>query len=180
TEQDARRAARRAACELVQRLAAEAGAWPRGNAQHPVSTWLERLDATLDVLGMREALSLDDAGMQLLDALARLADLPQDETGSGATLDLGEFRSMLSALLESVAYKEPSASGAARITILPLNGARMRRFDGVVVVGCDDTQLPSSAAELMFFSNQMRRELALEDREVRFAQQARDLAEVLL
>ncbi|QOT74991.1 PD-(D/E)XK nuclease family protein [Cupriavidus basilensis] len=176
----ARRAARQAACELVQHLAAEAGAWPRGNAQHPVSTWLERLDATLDVLGMREALSADDAGTQMLDALARLADLPQDETGAGATLDLGEFRSMLSALLESVAYKEPSASGAARITILPLNGARMRRFDGVVVVGCDDTQLPSSAAELMFFSNQMRRELALEDREVRFAQQARDLAEVLL
>ncbi|MDF3831704.1 PD-(D/E)XK nuclease family protein, partial [Cupriavidus basilensis] len=148
--------------------------------QRPVSTWLERLDATLDVLGMRAALSADDAGLQLLDALARLADLPQDETGAGATLDLGEFRAMLSALLESVAYKEPSASGASRITILPLNGARMRRFDGVVVVGCDDGQLPSSAAELMFFSNQMRRELALEDREVRFAQQARDLAEVLL
>ncbi len=179
-EQDARRAARQAACELVQCLAAEAAAWPRGKAQKPVSTWLERLDATLDVIGMRNALAADDAGSQLLDALARLADLPQDETGALATLDLGEFRSMLSALLESVAYKEPSASGAARITILPLNGARMRRFDGVVVVGCDDTQLPSSAAELMFFSNQMRRELALEDREVRFAQQARDLAEVLL
>ncbi|WP_454731770.1 MULTISPECIES: PD-(D/E)XK nuclease family protein [Cupriavidus] len=178
--EDARHAARQAACELVQRLAAEAGAWPRGRTQQPVSTWLERLDATLDALAMRAALAADDAGRQLLDALARLADLPHDETGAAATLDLAEFRSMLSALLESVAYKEPSASGAARITILPLNGARMRRFDGVVVVGCDDAQLPSSAAELMFFSNQMRRELALEDREIRFAQQARDLAEVLL
>ncbi|MGO4330906.1 PD-(D/E)XK nuclease family protein [Cupriavidus sp. 2TAF22] len=178
--EDARHAAREAACELVQRLAAEAGEWPRGRTQKPVSTWLERLDATLDALGMREALAADDAGRQLLDALARLAELPQDETGAAATLDLAEFRSMLSALLESVAYKEPSASGSARIAILPLNGARMRRFDGVVVVGCDDGQLPSSAAELMFFSNQMRRELALEDREVRFAQQARDLAEVLL
>ncbi|SDC08197.1 DNA helicase/exodeoxyribonuclease V, subunit B [Cupriavidus sp. YR651] len=171
---------RAAARALIAILADEASAWPRGAAQKPLTVWLERLDAMLDALAMRTALAGDDAGRQLLDALARLADLPGDETGAHATLSQQEFRAMLSALLESVAYKEPSAPDASRITILPLNGARMRRFDGVVVVGCDDAQLPSSAAELMFFSNQMRRELGLEDREARFAQQARDLAEVLL
>ncbi len=176
----AKQAARQAARQLIAQLADEAAAWPRGQAQKPLSVWLERLDATLDHLGMRTALAEDDAGSQLLDALTRLSDLPDDETGAHATLSQAEFRAMLSALLESVAYKEPSESAAARITILPLNGARMRRFEGVVIVGCDDAQLPSSAAELMFFSNQMRRELALEDREARFAQQARDLAEVLL
>ncbi|QYY30429.1 PD-(D/E)XK nuclease family protein [Cupriavidus pinatubonensis] len=173
-------AVRRSAGELLTILADEAARWPRGLAQHPLSMWLGCLDGTLDALGMRAALAADEAGRQLLDALARLQDLPSDETSSHATLSQAEFRAMLSALLESVAYKEPSAASAARITILPLNGARMRRFDGVVVVGCDDAQLPSSAAELMFFSNQMRRELQLEDRESRFAQQARDLAEVLL
>lgn len=179
-DDDPGEAPRRAARGLIASLANEAARWPRGLAQHPLAAWLERLDGMLDGLGMRAALAADDAGSQLLDALARLQELPQDETGSHATLSQGEFRAMLSALLESVAYKEPSASGAARITILPLNGARMRRFEGVVIVGCDDAQLPSSAAELMFFSNQMRRELDLEDREARFAQQARDLAEVLL
>jgi len=171
---------RTAARTLIATLADEAARWPRGLAQQPLSVWLERLDAMLDTLGMRAALADDDAGRQLLDALARTAELPEDETGSHATLNQQEFRAMLSALLESVAYKEPSAPSQSRITILPLNGARMRRFDGVVVVGCDDAQLPSSAAELMFFSNQMRRELELEDREARFSQQARDLAEVLL
>ncbi|WP_316150373.1 PD-(D/E)XK nuclease family protein [Cupriavidus sp. BIC8F] len=179
-DEDAAEAPRRAARALIAVLADEAARWPRGLAQHPLATWLERLDGMLDGLGMRAALAADDAGSQLLDALARLQELPLDETGGHATLSQGEFRAMLSALLESVAYKEPSASGPARITILPLNGARMRRFEGVVIVGCDDAQLPSSAAELMFFSNQMRRELDLEDREARFAQQARDLAEVLL
>ena len=173
-------AVRRSAGDLLLVLADEAARWPRGIAQHPLSTWLGCLEGTLDALGMRAALAAEEAGRQLLDALARLQELPSDETSAHATLSQAEFRSMLSALLESVAYKEPSANGAARITILPLNGARMRRFDGVVVVGCDDAQLPSSAAELMFFSNQMRRELELEDREARFAQQARDLAEVLL
>jgi len=179
---------RAAARVLVARLADEAAQWPRGLAQQPLSVWLNRLDATLDTLDMRAALAADDAGQQLLDALARLAELPGEglgeaggnDEGSHATLNQQEFRAMLSALLETVAYKEPSAPSRSRITILPLNGARMRRFDGVVVVGCDDAQLPSSAAELMFFSNQMRRELGLEDREARFAQQARDLAEVLL
>ena len=176
----ARAAARHAARELVRRLADETVLWPRGHAQQPLEVWLERLDATLDHLDMRSALAEDGAGQQLLAALAGLHALPQDETGAHATLSQGEFRAMLSALLESVAYKEPTVSSVARITILPLNGARMRRFDGVVIVGCDDGQLPSTAAELMFFSNQMRRELSLEDREARFAQQARDLAEVLL
>ncbi|MWL87689.1 PD-(D/E)XK nuclease family protein [Cupriavidus sp. SW-Y-13] len=171
---------RAAARALIATLADEAAQWPRGHAQQPLSVWLERLDAMLDTLGMRAALSADDAGQQLLDALARLGELGEDETSGHATLNQQEFRAMLSALLESVAYKEPGAQSQARITILPLNGARMRRFEGVVVVGCDDAQLPSRAAELMFFSNQMRRELGLEDREARFAQQARDLAEVLL
>lgn len=177
---DAMLETRAAARALIATVADESARWPRGLAQQPLSIWLERLDAMLDTLDMRGALAADDAGQQLLDALARLGDLPGDEAGAHATLNQQEFRAMLSALLESVAYKEPSAPSQSRITILPLNGARMRRFDGVVVVGCDDAQLPSSAAELMFFSNQMRRELGLEDREARFAQQARDLAEVLL
>lgn len=173
-------AAQAATAALLRQLAGEAQAWPRGNDARPVGFWLQRLQATLDALDMRAALTADDAGAQLLDALARLDELPDDEASATATLTLAEFRAMLAALLEAVAYKEPSEPAAARITILPLNGARMRRFDGVVIVGCDDAQLPSTAAELMFFSNQMRRELGLEDREARFAQQARDLAEVLL
>lgn len=173
-------AAQSATAALLRQLGGEAQAWPRGNDARPVGFWLRRLQATLDALDMRPALAADDAGAQLLDALARLDELPDDEAGATATLTLAEFRAMLAALLEAVAYKEPSEPAAARITILPLNGARMRRFDGVVIVGCDDAQLPSTAAELMFFSNQMRRELGLEDREARFAQQARDLAEVLL
>lgn len=177
---DSEQAAQTAAAALLRRLADEARAWPGGDTARPVSFWLARLDTMLDALQMRTAMAGDDAGAQLLDALTRLAELPDDEAGAGATLTLAEFRAMIAALLEAVAYKEPSQPASSRITILPLNGARMRRFDGVVVVGCDDAQLPSTAAELMFFSNQMRRELGLEDREARFAQQARDLAEVLL
>ncbi|TWG86663.1 ATP-dependent helicase/nuclease subunit B [Cupriavidus gilardii J11] len=177
---DSEQAAQAAAAALLRRLADEARAWPGGESARPVAFWLARLNAMLETLEMRAAMTHDDAGTQLLDALARLDQLPDDEAGAGATLTLAEFRAMLAALLESVAYKEPSQPASSRITILPLNGARMRRFDGVVVVGCDDAQLPSTAAELMFFSNQMRRELGLEDREARFAQQARDLAEVLL
>ncbi|MBY4896218.1 PD-(D/E)XK nuclease family protein [Cupriavidus sp. AU9028] len=172
--------ARRAAAMLVEQLASQAESWPRHGKAWPVAFWLQRLAQTLDALRMGPALAGDEAGRQLLEALARLDELPEDEAGQAATLTLPEFRAMLAALLESVAYKEPVEPALARITILPLNGARMRRFDGVVIVGCDDAQLPSTAAELMFFSNQMRRELDLEDREARFAQQARDLAEVLL
>ncbi len=129
---------------------------------------------------MRTGLQNDDAGRQLLDWIDRLRTSIHGSTDAGARYSLTEWRALLSMLLESAVFSEPSPPADRRVVILPLNGARMRRFDGVVVVGCDDAQLPSAQPEWLFFSNDVRRELGLPDRAQRFAQQARDLAEVLL
>ena len=160
-------------------LADEAALWRRaGNAT--LDTWMTLLTGTLDRLHMRTGLQNDDAGRQLLDWIDRLRTSVHGSADAGARFSLVEWRALLSMLLESAVFSEPTPPADRRVVILPLNGARMRRFDGVVVVGCDDAQLPSAQPEWLFFSNDVRRELGLPDRAQRFAQQARDLAEVLL
>ena len=160
-------------------LADEAALWRRaGNAT--LEAWVTLLAGTLDRLHMRTGLQNDDAGRQLLDWIDRLRASVHGSTDAAARFSLTEWRALLSMLLESAVFSEPAPPADRRVVILPLNGARMRRFDGVVVVGCDDAQLPSAQPEWLFFSNDVRRELGLPDRAQRFAQQARDLAEVLL
>ncbi len=160
-------------------LADEAALWRRaGHAT--LEAWVTLLAGTLDRLRMRTGLQNDDAGRQLLDWLDRLRVSVHGSADAGARFSLQEWRALLSMLLESAVFSEPAPPADRRVVILPLNGARMRRFDGVVVVGCDDAQLPSAQPEWLFFSNDVRRELGLPDRAQRFAQQARDLAEVLL
>jgi ATP-dependent helicase/nuclease subunit B len=160
-------------------LADEAALWRRaGNAT--LDAWVTLLSGTLDRLHMRTGLQNDDAGRQLLDWIDRLRTSVHGSVDASARFSLTEWRALLSMLLESAVFSEPAPPADRRVVILPLNGARMRRFDGVVVVGCDDAQLPSGQPEWLFFSNDVRRELGLPDRAQRFAQQARDLAEVLL
>jgi len=160
-------------------LADEAALWRRAGSA-TLDAWITLLAGTLDRLHMRTGLQNDDAGRQLLDWIDRLRISIHGSTDAGARFSLTEWRALLSMLLESAVFSEPSPPADRRVVILPLNGARMRRFDGVVVVGCDDAQLPSTQPEWLFFSNDVRRELGLPDRAQRFAQQARDLAEVLL
>ncbi|MCO5398066.1 PD-(D/E)XK nuclease family protein [Ralstonia soli] len=160
-------------------LADEAALWRRAGSA-TLDAWVTLLAGTLDRLHMRTGLQNDDAGRQLLDWIDRLRVSVHGSADAGARFSLTEWRALLSMLLESAVFSEPAPPADRRVVILPLNGARMRRFDGVVVVGCDDAQLPSAQPEWLFFSNDVRRELGLPDRAQRFAQQARDLAEVLL
>lgn len=165
--------------ELIALLADEASRWA-DPGKRPLGAWLALAEQTFDRFDMRAALVADEAGRQLLECLRRLGLRGDAVQMASVTLSLAEWRALIGVVLESEVFKEPAPAGDCRIVVLPLNGARMRRFDGVVVVGCDDSQLPSAAPELMFLSNAVRRELGLADREERFAQQARDLAEVLL
>ncbi|TMS57476.1 recombinase RecB [Imbroritus primus] len=165
--------------ELIAQLADEASRWV-DPGKRPLGAWLALAEQTFDHFDMRAALVADEAGRQLLECLRRLGLRGDAVQMASVTLSLAEWRALIGVVLESEVFKEPAPAGDCRIVVLPLNGARMRRFEGVVVVGCDDGQLPSAAPELMFLSNAVRRELGLADREARFAQQARDLAEVLL
>jgi ATP-dependent helicase/nuclease subunit B len=79
--------------------------------------------------------------------------------------------------LEATAFVQSNRD--RRVVMLPLNGARLRTFDAVLMVGADAEHLPSRPAETLFFANVVRRELGLATRESRQRQQLRDVVELL-
>jgi ATP-dependent helicase/nuclease subunit B len=136
--------------------------------------WIGTSERALDVLGMRKALLADEAGQQILQLLQTMA---QDCSDLGHPFSLAEWRAFISLQLESTAFLQRHHD--QRVVMLPLNGARLRSFDAVLLVGADAAHLPSQPAETLFFANGVRRELGLDTRESRQRQQLRDFAELL-
>jgi ATP-dependent helicase/nuclease subunit B len=136
--------------------------------------WLALTEQALDGLDMRAALQRDPAGMQILDMLAALA---LESGRDDQAFSFAEWRAFLGMQLESTVFISEITD--RRAVMLPLNGAHLRPFDAVLVVGADAGHLPSQPSEALFFANAVRRELGLDTRESRQRQQLRDFAELL-
>jgi ATP-dependent helicase/nuclease subunit B len=94
------------------------------------------------------------------------------------TFSFAEWRAFINLQFESTPFAP--AESDRRVVMLPLNGAHLRSFDAVLMVGADADHLPSRPAETLFFANAVRRELGLATRESRQRQQLRDFAELLM
>ncbi|MFC7298956.1 PD-(D/E)XK nuclease family protein [Herminiimonas aquatilis] len=136
--------------------------------------WIAATNQTLDAIGMRTALQADAAGSQLIQLLQ---DISQDCMQVGHTFSFSEWRAFLNLQLEAQAFVQLNLD--KRVVMLPLNGARLRAFDAVLMVGADAEHLPSQPMETLFFANVVRRELGLATRESRQRQQLRDVTELL-
>jgi ATP-dependent helicase/nuclease subunit B len=136
--------------------------------------WIEVTLEAMRCLDMDVSLATTPAGTQVLELFEQLATT----FNAGAELfTLKEWRKFLSMQFEAAAFIAPGTD--TRVVMLPLNGARMRNFEGVLVAGADANHLPSQITDKMFFANAVRRELGLSTREQLQCQQLRDLTEVL-
>jgi len=136
--------------------------------------WLNTMNTMLDTLDMRAALQADEAGAQVLKLFGVIE---RDCVRVDQLFSFAEWRAFLNLQLESTAFV--SRNHDRRVVMLPLNGARLRSFDAVLVVGADGEHLPSRPVETLFFANVVRRELGLATREQRQRQQLRDVIELL-
>ena len=139
-----------------------------------VAEWAALLDRTLELLGIKNALANDLAGQQVLALLANIAAGSQ---GLASHFQLAEWRAVISLQIEATPFVPENVD--QRVLMLPLNGARLRPFEAVLMVGVDAAGLPSQPPEVLFFANAVRRELGLATREQRQQQQMRDLTEIL-
>lgn len=162
--------------ELLKLLQAHTAPWLIKSQS--LQQWFCLLNNTLDSLDMRAPLVADGAGEQLLSLIAQLSE--QAQLMPTVPFSLHEFRALLGLHIEQAAFRELEHDSAAYVTFLPLNGARMRTFDAVMMVGCDEMQLPAPFHETLFFSSALRTELGLLDRQGSQRQQLCDLAELLL
>ncbi|QWD80486.1 PD-(D/E)XK nuclease family protein [Polynucleobacter sp. MWH-Spelu-300-X4] len=136
------------------------------------SVWLKHLQADLQALAMGESFQEDLAGQQLFEALEPMK-------GVQASLRFNEWLSLLSLMVEESSYLELSPRAQASVTVLPLSATRMRRFDAWVMVGCDDSQLPSISDSPMFLSASLREKMGCKTVDMEFAQQAMDLSQLM-
>ncbi len=143
--------------------------------QHSLATWAGLTLRCLRALGIWQKFQQDQAGIEITQLLQNYLDVAEFAQGS---FSLAEWRALLLAELEEASYIV--ATTEQRVQMLPLNGARLRRYDAVLLLGADASHLPSQSPELLFFANGVRRELGLVTREHRQQQQLRDLAEVML
>ncbi|HEY8607349.1 MAG TPA: PD-(D/E)XK nuclease family protein [Noviherbaspirillum sp.] len=128
----------------------------------------------LEALGMRQAMETDAAGAQVI---ALLDMLLQDCAEMDHPFSFAEWRAFLSLQLESTPFVPEHVD--RRVVMLQLNGAQLRSFDAVLMVGADAAHLPSQLNETLFFANGVRRELGLATREQMQRMQLRDFAELL-
>jgi ATP-dependent helicase/nuclease subunit B len=93
---------------------------------------------------------------------------------------LSEWLSLLKTAIEEAAYEESGNAAATSLSILPLSSTRLRQFDAVVVIGCDEQQLPAYAEPPLFFSEALNYFLKSSTITAQYIQQAKDLSQLLM
>lgn len=159
------------ALDLLKQVADQAS---RFAGRKSLKEWGAVTSQALDALGMRNALAADAAGVQVI---ALLDMLVQDCDAMAHSFSFPEWRAFLSLQMESTPFVPDQSD--RRVVILQLNGARLRAFDAVLMVGADADHLPSQSNETLFFANAVRRELGLATREMQQCMQLRDFTELL-
>ena len=127
---------------------------------------------------MAKRLEKDAAGKQLLEVLKHfdLSGGPYQDL----KMRLPEWLSLLKTVIEEASYEEAGKEAEATLSILPLSSTRLREFDAVVVVGCDEQQLPAFSEPPLFFSDALNRYLKSSTITAQYIQQARDLSQLLV
>ena len=135
------------------------------------------LQQNLEVTGMSSKLAQDSAGKQLLEVIKSF-----DLHGSAhqqVKMRLSDWLSLVRTVIEGASYQEEGKEALATLSILPLSSTRLRKFDAVVMVGCDEQQLPAYAEPPLFFSDALNQLLKTSTIALQFQQQARDLSQLL-
>ncbi|HYD80754.1 MAG TPA: PD-(D/E)XK nuclease family protein [Paucimonas sp.] len=159
--------------EVAARLARQAEKF--AGQRKSLAQWVETTLQAVDALAMRAELEADHAGAQVLALFETIA---RDCAALELPFSFAEWRAFVNLQFESAPFAPAEAD--KRVVMLPLNGAHLRGFDAVLMIGADADHLPSRPVETLFFANAVRRELGLATRESRQRQQLRDFAELLL
>lgn len=136
--------------------------------------WLQALERSLAILGVIEGLSADAAGVQLLQSL----HIWQQELAADSTrFSRAEWRHWLALQLDALTWRDSSIDSPVLITHLA--ATRWRKFDAVLLLGCDAAHLPGADNVAVWFNDAVRDTLGLPVRAVYRAQQRDDLLALL-
>ena len=145
-----------------------------GKKTNTINGWLLALERSLAILGVNEGLAADAAGAQMLQALhAWQQELATDST----RFSRAEWRHWLALQLDALTWRDTTIDSPVLITHLA--ATRWRKFDAVLLLGCDAAHLPSADKAAVWFNDAVRDTLGLPVRAVYRAQQRDDLLALL-
>lgn len=137
------------------RLQQAAQRLPTGR-EFTLTGWLERLEQSLDSLGVLTGWAQDAAGRELLQLLAEWrAELADDRS----RFSFGEWRRWLAQQLDLNTFRDSSVESPVVFTHLA--ATRWRRFDAVLLLGCDADHLPGDLSGGHWFNDAVRGALGL-------------------
>ncbi|MDD4977359.1 MAG: PD-(D/E)XK nuclease family protein [Gallionella sp.] len=125
------------------RLRQAAAVLPKGRVT--LSFWLVALRNSLEILGVLNAWADDAAGQQLLQLLGQWREELQDDK---TRCSFAEWKRWLSQQLDLNTFRDMSVESPVRFTHLA--ATRWRRFDAVLLLGCDAKHLPAPSNSLWF------------------------------
>ena len=129
-----------------------------------LSRWLADLRAALQSAGQWPALLQDQAGEAVLGVL-RLRDGAEREfLDVAARQSLSQFTAWVSQTLEGMSFAPPQP-GPAQVLILPISQLLGRPLAAIVLPGCDELSLPTSAEPPGMWTPALRGLLGLPSRE---------------
>jgi ATP-dependent helicase/nuclease subunit B len=141
-----------------------------GKKTNTLSGWLLALERSLNILGVYAGLAADAAGEKMLQALHTW----QQELVAGSTrFSRAEWRHWLALQLDALTWRDTMIDSPVLITHLA--ATRWRKFDAVLLLGCDAAHLPSADKAAVWFNDAVRDTLGLPVRAVYRTQQRDDL-----
>ena len=136
--------------------------------------WVTLFKLHLTQFGMIDALQEDPAGQSVLKEFEQLSLLEK------AHINASSWISLFDTWMEQASFIQELAYQTVRISIIPLASIRLNYFDAVVMVGCDDRQLPSQPDHGSIFSRAMLKALDDQLPVYEYLSQARDLSQLLM
>lgn len=141
-----------------------------GRKSNTLNGWLLALERSLNILGVYAGLAADAAGEKMLQALHTW----QQELAADTTrFSRAEWRHWLALQLDAITWRDTTIDSPVMITHLA--ATRWRKFDAVLLLGCDAAHLPSADKAAVWFNDAVRDTLGLPVRAVYRAQQRDDL-----
>lgn len=145
-----------------------------GKKSNTLNGWLLALERSLNILGVYAGLAADAAGEKLLQAVHNW----QQELATDSTrFSRAEWRHWLALQLDAITWRDTTIDSPVMITHLA--ATRWRKFDAVLLLGCDAAHLPSADKAAVWFNDAVRDTLGLPVRAVYRAQQRDDLLALL-
>jgi ATP-dependent helicase/nuclease subunit B len=137
------------------RLQQAAQRLPTGR-EFTLAGWLERLEQSLDSLGVLTGWAQDAAGRELLQLVAQWREELADDR---SRFSFGEWRRWLAQQLDLTTFRDTSVESPVVFTHLA--ATRWRRFDAVLLLGCDADHLPGDLSGGQWFNDAVRGTLGL-------------------